>query len=88
MRLFYLLIPWLVRKLSCFQLSHQNPTMEILINVRECWKAVGQIYLHGTRLREREEVEQGEILPHCTLQGNRTEHGATQDPNSSLATKN
>lgn len=38
------------------------------MDVKECWKAVGQIYLHGTRLREREEVEQGEILPHCALQ--------------------
>lgn len=32
----------------------------------ECWKAVGQIYLHGTRLGER--VEQGETLPHFTEQ--------------------
>lgn len=55
MQHFHLLISWLSErhmKTSCCQISHRNPTMQIHLDVGECWKDVGQISLHGTRLRE------------------------------------
>lgn len=55
MQHFHFHVSWLSgrrMKTSRCQIPHQNPTMEIHLDTGECWKAVGQISLHGPRLRE------------------------------------